>query len=92
MRVIVLIFRHDAIKSNNRQISNIRRIESQNINVSPLVLHFSLANLLKPCVKFENHFIILYTGTANLATHTIFSDVSTDVSASGARQIQCFFV
>ena len=47
--------------------------------------------LILDIVRYIN-FIILYTGTANLATHTIFSDVSIDVSASGARQIQCLFV
>ena len=35
------------------QISNIRRSKSQNLNVSRLVLHLSLPNLLKPCVKLR---------------------------------------
>ena len=34
-----------------REISNIRRTKSQNLNDSPLVLHLSLPNILKPCVK-----------------------------------------
>ena len=34
-----------------RDISNIRRTKSQNLNDSRLVLHLSLSNLLKPGVK-----------------------------------------
>ena len=34
-----------------RQFSNMRRTKSQNLNVSRLVLHLSLPNPLKPCVK-----------------------------------------
>ena len=34
-----------------RKLSNIRRTKSQNLNDSRLVLHLSLPNLLKPCVK-----------------------------------------
>ena len=34
-----------------RKISNKRRTKSQNLNDSRLVLHLSLANLLKPGVK-----------------------------------------
>ena len=34
-----------------RKISNISRTKSQNLNESRLVLHLSLPNLLKPCVK-----------------------------------------
>ena len=36
---------------NDRKISNIRRTKSQNLNEYRLVLHLSLPNLLKPCVK-----------------------------------------
>ena len=36
-----------------RQVSNIRRTKSQNINVSCLVLQLSLPNPLKPCVKLR---------------------------------------
>ena len=36
---------------NYRQVSNIRRTESQNLNVSCLVSQLSLCNLLKPGVK-----------------------------------------
>ena len=36
-----------------RQISNIRRPQSQNINVSRPVLQFALSNPLKPCVKLN---------------------------------------
>ena len=34
-----------------RQVSNIRRTESQNLNVSRLGLQLSLRNILKPDVK-----------------------------------------
>ena len=40
-----------AIISNYRQISYISRTKSQNLNVSRLVLQFSLHNQLKPGVK-----------------------------------------
>ena len=36
-----------------RQIPNIRRTKSQNLNVSRLVLQLSLPNLLKPCIKLR---------------------------------------
>ena len=36
---------------DNRQISNISRLKSHNLNVSGLVLHSSLPNPLKPDVK-----------------------------------------
>ena len=36
-----------------RQISNIRRTKSQNLNVSRLALHLSLPNLLKSRVKLR---------------------------------------
>ena len=34
-----------------RQITNISRTKSQNVDISCLVLQLSLCNLLKPCVK-----------------------------------------
>ena len=41
------------ISNEYRQISNIRHTKSQNLNISRLVLHLSLPNLLKPCVKLR---------------------------------------
>ena len=41
---------HTHASPNHRQTSNIRRIKSQNLNVSRLVLQLSLSNPLKPCV------------------------------------------
>ena len=35
------------------QISNIRCTKSQNLNVSSLIMHLSLPNLLKPCVNLK---------------------------------------
>ena len=36
-----------------REISNISRTKSQNLNVYRLVLHLSLPSLLKPCIKLR---------------------------------------
>ena len=36
-----------------RQIYNITRTKSQNLNVSRIVLQLSLPNLLKPCIKLR---------------------------------------
>ena len=43
-----------------RQFSNIRRTQSQNINVSHLVLQLSSPNPLKPGVKFENEDVVIW--------------------------------
>ena len=46
-----LNIRHLPSKGTYRQVSNIRRTESQNLNVSRLGLQLSLRNILKPGVK-----------------------------------------
>ena len=49
----VKVLRMISSQTKYRQISNTIRTKSQNLNVSRLVLHLSLPNLLKPCVKLR---------------------------------------
>ena len=49
----VQVLRMISSQTKYRQISNTIRTKSQNLNVSRLVLHLSLPNLLKPCVKLR---------------------------------------
>ena len=54
---------------NYRQISNIRRTKSQNLNVSRLVLQLSLPNLLKPCIKLRMKMLLEQRRQAMLQLH-----------------------
>ena len=57
--------------SEYRQISNIRRTKSQNINVSRLVLQLSLPSLLKPRIKFRMKMSLEQRQQAMLQLHLI---------------------
>ena len=48
---VVISFSYTQIEEFYRQISDMSGTTSQNLNVSRLVLQFSLRNLLKPDVK-----------------------------------------
>ena len=55
-----------------RQISNIRCTESQNLNVSHLVLQLSLCSLLKPGVNLKNEDVVGAAPTGNAPTTSKF--------------------
>ena len=52
-----------------RQVSNIRRIEYQNLKVSCLVLQLSLPNLLKPCVQLRIKILLEHRRQGMLQLH-----------------------
>ena len=54
---------------NYRQFSNIRRTQSQNINVSRLVLQLSLPNPLKPGVKLKTKMLLEQRRQAMVQLH-----------------------
>ena len=62
-------FGHSVIKTNYRKTSSINRTKSQNLNVSCLLLQWSLPNPLKPGVKMRMKMLLEQRRQAMLQLH-----------------------